>query len=81
MTLTLSLPADLESEVLRIPDLDQRLSSFVREQVALEKWRQKRYGDDARRMAQESLKDAATMSRDEAVAGLEKSLAAISTSL
>lgn len=81
MTLTLSLPADLELEALRIPDLDQRLSSFVREQVDLEKWRQRRYSDAARRLAAESALDAGGMDRAEAKRVLVESLEEISKSL
>lgn len=78
MTLTLNLPAELESDAIRIPDLNQRLTSFVRQQVDLEKWRSRRYSDHARRLATESAEDAEKISREEASKDLLESYERIS---
>ena len=70
MTLNLELPPDLESAARKIPDLQDRVASFVRHQIDIEKWREGRYCEKARQLAHQSkveadkLKDAA-YSREE----------------
>lgn len=56
MTLTLELPADLEAEAAKIPDLQNRVATFLRHQVDLEKWRAGRYSEQARRLVAERMK-------------------------
>ena len=41
-----------------IPDLDQRVLSFLRDQVEYEKWRTQRYSDRARRIVSQGLGEA-----------------------
>lgn len=48
-----------EAQVRTIPDLDQRVLSFLRQQVECEKWRGQRYSEKARSIVGESLGEAA----------------------
>jgi hypothetical protein len=70
MSITVELPPEIEAQVRAIPDLSQRLISFLRDQAEHESWRQQRYSEKARSLVQQSLQDAETMktsgvSRDE----------------
>jgi hypothetical protein len=61
MSITVELPPDMEAEVRTIPDLDQRVLSFLRSQVEYEKWRKERYSERARRIVSQGLADAQQM--------------------
>lgn len=54
MSITVELPPDLEQQVKDIPDMGQRVVSFLRDQVEYENWRKSRYSDEARRLLAES---------------------------
>ena len=51
MSLSVKLPAELESEVEKIPDWEARVAWFAKEQVALEQWRTERSSIDDRAWA------------------------------
>jgi hypothetical protein len=61
MSITVELPPDMEAQVRTIPDLDQRVLSFLRSQVEYEKWRKERYSERARRIVSQGLADAQQM--------------------
>lgn len=61
MSITVELPPDIEAQVRTIPDLDQRVLSFLRSQVEYEKWRGQRYSEKARCIVSEGLGDAENM--------------------
>jgi glutamyl-tRNA reductase len=61
MSITVELPSDIEAQVRNIPDLVQRVLSFLREQVEHEQWRRQRYSDKARSIVSESLSEAGRM--------------------
>ena len=61
MSITVELPPDIEEQVRTIPDLNQRVLSFLRSQVEFEKWRKQRYSDRARRIVSQGLHDARRM--------------------
>lgn len=61
MSITVELPPDIEAQVHTIPDLDQRVLSFLRSQVEYEKWRKERYSARARRIVTQGLADAREM--------------------
>ena len=61
MTLTLELPADLEAEAAKIPDLQSRVATFLRHQIDLEKWRAGRYSEQARQLVAQSAIEAERM--------------------
>lgn len=53
MILTLDLPPDLESAARKIPDLQDRVISFLRHQIDIEQWREGRYSGEAQKMVAE----------------------------
>ena len=61
MSITVELPPDIEAQVRTIPDLGQRVVSFLRSQVEHEKWRGERYSAKARNIVSEGLGDAERM--------------------
>ena len=61
MSITLEVPPELEAQVRTIPNLNQRVLSFLRDQVEHEKWREKRYSERARRIVAEGLAEADRM--------------------
>ena len=61
MSITVELPPDIEEQVRAIPDLDQRVLTFLRNQVEYEKWRSQRYSDRARRIVNQGLTEADQM--------------------
>ena len=61
MSITVELPLDIEAQVRTIPDLGQRVLSFLRSQVEYEKWRGQRYSEKARSIVSEGLGDAERM--------------------
>ena len=70
MSITVEVPPDLEEQVRTIPDLNQRVLTFLRTQVEHENWRRQRYSQKARRIVTEGLAEAEQMkkagvSRDE----------------
>jgi hypothetical protein len=58
MSITVELPPDIESQVRTIPDLNQRVLSFLRGQIEYEKWRTSRYSETARAIVSEGLSEA-----------------------
>ena len=58
MSITVELPPDIEEQVRNIPDLNQRVLSFLRTQVDYEKWRTQRYSEKAQRIVSEGLLEA-----------------------
>ena len=58
MSITVELPPDLDQEVRGIPDLENRVLSFLRNQVEHEKWRKARYSEQALQLLEESKADA-----------------------
>ena len=58
MSITVELPPDIEAQVRTIPDLGQRVLSFLRSQVEYEKWRGQRYSEKTRSIVREGLGDA-----------------------
>lgn len=59
MTVTVKVPSDLEDEVAGIPDLEARLTLFLRHEAKLETLRQKRHSAEAREIAERVLHCAA----------------------
>lgn len=55
MSITINLAPDVEQGARRIADLDQRVADFIRDQVALEHWREGRYSPEARSLAAEAM--------------------------
>jgi hypothetical protein len=64
MSITVELPPEIEAQVRAIPDLSQRVISFLRDQAAHESWRQQRYSEKARLLVQQSLQDGEAMKTD-----------------
>jgi|GEM_PF-997154 len=58
MTLNLQLPPDIESAARMIPDLQDRVISFVRHQVDIEKWREGRYSEEAQKLVNDGFAEA-----------------------
>ena len=48
MSITIELPPDLDQDVKGIPDVQERVIEFLRDQADYEKWRRARYSDEAR---------------------------------
>ena len=68
---SIELPPDLESRVRSIPDLDQRVVDFLRNQADLEDWRSRRYSPEAQTIVAEATVEGARlgaqgMSREQA---------------
>ena len=61
MSITIQLPPDLESRVRVIPDLDQRVADFLRNQADLEDWRSRRYSTDVRTIVAEATTEGARL--------------------
>ena len=58
MSITIELPPDVDQQVKEIPDVEQRVVSFLRNQVEYEKWRKQRYSAKALRLVEESKAEA-----------------------
>jgi hypothetical protein len=58
MSITIELPADIESRIRAIPDLEQRMVEFLRHQAALEEWRGRRYCPEAQTIVTDALAEA-----------------------
>lgn len=58
MSITVELPPEMEERVRQIPDLNERVAAFLRDQADYEAWRQRRYSTRARMLAEESLAEA-----------------------
>ena len=43
MSITIELPPDLDQDVKQIPDVQERVIAFLRDQAEYEKWRRARY--------------------------------------
>lgn len=70
MSITIELPPDMEKRVAGLPDLGQRVTDFLRDELEYEEWRKERYSDEARAIVREGLADAerdraAGMTREE----------------
>ena len=83
MSITVELPPDMESQVRAIPDLNQRMLSFLRSQIEYETWRTSRYSEKARALVSEGLSEvaglkAAGISREEMFRRLFENLDEIS---
>ena len=61
MHITIELPPDLESRVRVIPDLDQRVVDFLRNQADLEDWRSRRYSPEAQAIVAEATAESARL--------------------
>ena len=61
MSLSVELPPEIEEQVRAIPDLDQRVLAFLRNQVEYEKWRRQRYSQQARQIVSDGLAEAGRM--------------------
>ena len=61
MSITIELPPDLDQDVKQIPDVQDRVIEFLRDQADYEKWRRARYSDEARQILEESKADAERM--------------------
>lgn len=68
MTITLPLPPEVETKAMNIPDLQDRLVTFVQHQVDLEQWRAQRYSETARHL----VKEAKDMAEQDKAAGLSR---------
>ena len=58
MSITIELPPELDQDVKQIPDVQERVIEFLRDQAEYEKWRKVRYSDEARQIVREGLVDA-----------------------
>ena len=58
MSITIELPPDLDQDVKGIPDVQERVVSFLRNQIEYEKWRKQRYSAKALRLVEESKAEA-----------------------
>ena len=58
MSITVELPPELEEQMRAIPDLNERVVAFLRDQAEYEKWRNARYSERARRLVRESMDEA-----------------------
>lgn len=63
MSITLDLPADLTREAQRIPDLEHRITLFLRQQVELEEWRNSRYSTEVRSLVEAASAEAEKLRR------------------
>ena len=63
MSITVEVPPDIAEQVRTIPNLDQRVLSFLRSQVEYEKWREQRYSERARSIVSEGLAEAERMKK------------------
>ena len=61
MSITIELPPELDQDVKQIPDVQERVIEFLRDQADYEKWRRARYSDEARQILEESKADAERM--------------------
>jgi len=64
LSITIELPADIEARVRAIPDLDQRVAEFLRNQAGLEEWRGRRYSPDAKAVVAGAMAEAARLRED-----------------
>ena len=55
MSITINLAPEVEQGARRIVDLQRRVEDFVRSQVELEQWRERRYSPEARALAAEAM--------------------------
>ena len=58
MSITIELPPDLDRDVKQIPDVQERVIEFLRDQADYEKWRRARYSDEAFQILEESKAEA-----------------------
>ena len=58
MSITIELPPDVEKRLAALPDLDQRVADFLRDELEYEEWRKARYSDEVRQIVREGLADA-----------------------
>lgn len=58
MSIIVELPPAMEERLLQIPDLNQRVAAFLRDQADYEAWRERRYCAKARALAEESVAEA-----------------------
>jgi hypothetical protein len=58
MSITVELPPEMEERIRQIPDLNERVAAFLRDQADYEAWRARRYNAKARALAEESLAEA-----------------------
>jgi len=58
MSITVELPPEMEERVRQIPDLNERVAAFLRDQAQYEEWRRRRRSAKARAVAEESLAEA-----------------------
>ena len=65
MSITIELPPDLDRDVKQIPDVQERVIEFLRDQVEYEKWRKARYSDEAFQILEESKVEAEGVPREE----------------
>ena len=77
MSVTLDLPPELENAAMSIPDLNERLLLFVRQQVNMEQWRQSRFSARARGLLDQAAQQAeqartAGVTREQAAAESEE---------
>ena len=63
MSVTLDLPPELENAAMSIPDLNERLLLFVRQQVNMEQWRQSRYSARSRGLLEQAAQEAEQQAR------------------
>lgn len=61
MSISVELSPDIEAEARGIPDLPERLSTFVRHQVELDRWRRKRFSPQTREIVRQAMEEAATL--------------------
>ncbi len=58
MSITIELPPDLDRDVKQIPDVQERVIEFLRDQADYERWRRARYSEDAFQILEESKAEA-----------------------
>lgn len=58
MSITIELPPDLDQDVKGIPDVQERVIEFLRDQADYEKWRRARYSEEAFQILDESKAEA-----------------------
>ncbi len=61
MSITIELPPELDQDVKGIPDVQERVIEFLRDQANYEKWRKARYSEKAHRLLAESEAEAERM--------------------
>ena len=64
MSITIELPPDLEQDVKQIPDVQERVIAFLRDQADYEKWRRARYSEEAFQILEESKAEAERLKAD-----------------